>query len=72
MIKLLSKAILTFENVIVIGDFNIDVKRPGLSFDSLDTFCNVFNLTNKINSDTWFMRNHKPRINRSLTKKSFE
>ena len=51
MTKPLSKAILTFENVIVIGDFNIDIKRPGLSFDSLDTFCNVFNLTNKINSE---------------------
>ena len=51
------------------GDLNIDVKHSGLGFDKPDTFCDVFNLTSKINSDKNFMGNHKSMIDLILTNK---
>ena len=41
----LSKAILKYENLLIIGDFNIDVKSKSLGFHKLDEFCDLFNLT---------------------------
>ena len=45
--KSLTKAVLTYDNVTVMGDFNIDVKHSGLDFDELGNFCDVFSLTKK-------------------------
>ena len=47
MTKSLTKAVLTYDNVTVMGDFNIDVKHSGLDFDELDNFCDVFSLRKK-------------------------
>ena len=41
----LSKASESYENFIVMGDFNIDVTNKGTKFDKLDEFCDLFNLT---------------------------
>ena len=46
--ELLSKAILKYQNVIIMGDFNIDLKIKGFAFNKLYQFCNLFNLTNSI------------------------
>ena len=69
MTKSLSKAFLICKNVIIMGNFHIDVQWSGLGFGKLDTFCDVFNLTNKTTSDTCFMRNHKSTIDLILTNK---
>ena len=39
----LSKAILMYQNIIIMGDFNINLKIKGFSF-KLDKFCDLFNL----------------------------
>ena len=55
----LSKAILKYENLLIMGDFNIDVKSKGLGYNKLDEFCDLFNLRNLIKSETCFTKNHK-------------
>ena len=55
----LSKAILKYENLLIMGDFNIDMKSKALGYDKLDEFCDLFNLTNLIKSETCFTKNHK-------------
>ena len=35
----LSKAILKYQNIIIMGDFNIDLKLMGFGFNKLDQFC---------------------------------
>ena len=44
------------------GDFNIDIK-------SLGNFCDLFNLTNLVHSETCFMKNSKSIIFLILTNK---
>ena len=51
------------------GDFNIDIKSKGLGYGKLDTFCDLFNLTNLIHSETCLMKNHKSTIDLFLTNK---
>ena len=51
------------------GDFNIDIKNKGLGYGKLDTFCDLFNLTNLIHSETCLMKNHKSTIDLFLTNK---
>ena len=48
----LSKASESYENFIVMEDFNIDVTNKGIEFDKLDEFCDLFNLINLITSTT--------------------
>ena len=39
------------------GDFNIDMKSKNLGYDKLDDeFCDLFNLTNLIKSETCFTK----------------
>ena len=38
----LSKAILKYENLLIMGDFNIDMKSKSLGYDKLDEFCDLF------------------------------
>ena len=48
---------LKYDNIIVIGDFNIDVhKDEGIGYDKLDVFCNILNLTNLVKSDTCYIK----------------
>ena len=51
------------------GDFNIDIKNKGLGYGKLDTFFDLFNLTNLIHSETCLMKNHKFTIDLFLTNK---
>ena len=57
-----SKAIRKYENLLIMGDFNIDMKSKSLGYDKLDEFCDLFNLTNLIKSKTCFTKNHKSLI----------
>ena len=63
----LSKASLTYENFIVMGDFNIDIDTTGIDVDKLDEFCNLFDLTNLIKTETCCTKNHKSTIDLFLT-----
>ena len=65
----LSKAAGKYENIIIMGDFNIDIKNKGLGNGKLDTFCDLFDLTNLIHSETCLMKNHKSTIDLFLTNK---
>ena len=46
--KVLSKAVLKYENIILMGDFNIGFKNKGAGFDKLSEMFDTFNLTNLI------------------------
>ena len=65
----LYKAAVKYENIIIIGDFNLDVKNKGLGYGKLGTFCKLFYLTNLIHSETCLMKNHKSTIDLFLTNK---
>ena len=51
------------------GVFNIDLKIRGFGFNKLDQFCDLFNLTNLIKTETCFTKSHKSLIDLFLTKK---
>ena len=53
-----SKAMLKYENMEVIESFKIDVKTDD-SFEKLEEFCHLFNLTNLIKIDTGLSHYHK-------------
>ena len=63
----LSKASLTYENFIIIGDFNIDINTAGMNVEKLDEFCNLFDLTNLIKTETCYIKNHKSTTDLFLT-----
>ena len=65
----LDKASKIYENIIIMGDFNIDVKTKGMGFDKLDEFCDIFNLTNLITSDTCITKTSSSLIDLYLTNK---
>ena len=65
----LSNAAMKYENIIIMDDFNIDIKTKGLGYGKLDTFCDLFNLTNSIHSETCLMKNHKSTIDLFVTNK---
>ena len=39
-----SKESLTYENFIIMGDFNIDINTAEMDFDNLDEVCDLFDL----------------------------
>ena len=49
------------------GDFNIDMKSKCFTYNKLDGFCDLLNLTNLIKSETCFTKNHKSLIDFILT-----
>ena len=51
------------------GDFNIDFTNKGTEFDTLDEFCDLFNLTNLATSPRFFTKAHKSTIDLILTNK---
>ena len=65
----LSKASESYENFILMGDFNIDVTKKGTEFEKLDEFCDLFNLTNLVTSAMCFTKTHKSTIDLILTNK---
>ena len=50
MNEVISKALSIYENLIVMGDFNIYIKNSNSEKDKLDNFCNLFSLTNLVHS----------------------
>ena len=69
MNEVVSKALCKYENLIVMGDFNIDIKSSNSDKDKLENFCDLFNLTNLVHSETCFMKNTKSIIDLILTNK---
>ena len=63
----LSKASLTYENFVIMGDFNIDINTAGMDVYKLDEFCNVFDLTNLIKTEKCCTENQKSTIDLFLT-----
>ena len=47
----------------------MDIKNKRLGYGKLDTFCDLFNLTNLIHSETCLMKNLKSTIDLFLTNK---
>ena len=45
-----------YENLIVMGDFNIDIKSSNSDKDKLEIFCDLFNSTNLVHSETCFVK----------------
>ena len=64
-----SKALCKYENLIVTGDFNMDIKSSNSDKGKLENFCNPFNLTNLVHSETYFMKSSKSIIDLILTSK---
>ena len=58
-----------YENFIILGDFNIDVKAAGRELDKFDEFCDLLNLTNLVRNKTCFTRDHKSTVDLILTNK---
>ena len=69
MNEVISKALCKYENLIVMGDFNTDLKSSNYDKDKLEDFCDLFNLTNLGHSETCFMKNSKSIANLILTNK---
>ena len=63
----LSKASLTYENFIIMVDFNIDINTAGMKVGKIDEFCNLFDLTNLIKTETSCTKNHKSATDLFLT-----
>ena len=70
MNEVISKALCKYENLIVMGDFNIGIKSSNSDKDKLENFCNLFNSTNLVHSETCFMKNSKSIVDLILTNKS--
>ena len=51
------------------SDSNVNIKNKRLGYGKLDTFCDLFNLTNLIHSEICLMKNHKSTIELLLTSK---
>ena len=66
----LSKAILKYQNIIIMGHFNIDQQIKVFVFNKLDEFYNLFNLANLIKTETCFTKSRKSLIDLFLTNKS--
>ena len=58
----LSKAGLTYKNFIIMGGSNIDINTAGIAVDKLDEFCNIFDVTKLIKTETCCTKNHKLTI----------
>ena len=69
MNEVISKALCKYENLIVMVDFNIDIKSSNSDKDKLENFCDLFNITNLVHSETCFMKNSKSIIDLILTNK---
>ena len=68
MNEVISEALCKYQNMIVMGDF-IDVKSSNSDKDRLGNFCDLFNLTNLVHSETCCMKNRKSAIDLILTNK---
>ena len=58
--KYLNQESENYDNFIVMGDFNIDIRQTSPELHKLDEFCSIFSKTIIIKSDTCFTKFHKP------------
>ena len=65
--NLLNKYLSKQDKVIIMGDFNIDVRDP--NFDKFSEFCNTFSTSNLMKDYTCFTKTHKSSIDLILTNK---
>ena len=65
----LSKACRKYENFVIMEDFNIDVRLQGNGYRKLEEFCDLFNLTNLVDTETCVTNSHKSTIDLILTNK---
>ena len=67
---LLNKYLGKYDNVIIMGGFNIDMKdKTNPNFDKFSEFCDTFSMTNLIKDYTCFTKTHKSSIDLILTNK---
>ena len=69
MNEVISKALCKYESLIVMGDFNLYIKSSNSDKDKLENFCDLFNLTNLVHSETCFTKSSKSIIDLILTNK---
>ena len=69
MNEVISKALFKYESLIVMGDFNIDIKSSNSDKDKLENFYDLFNLTNLVHLETCFMKSSKSVIDLIFTNK---
>ena len=69
MNEAIREALCKYENQILMGDLNIDIKGSNSNKDKLENLCDLFNLTNPVHSETCFMKNSKSIIDLILTNK---
>ena len=60
--KYLNQACENYDNFIVMGDFNIDIRQTSQESHKLDEHCSLFSQTNIIKSDTCFTKFHSSAI----------
>ena len=64
--KSVCMVLITYDNIIMMGDFNIDVNND----EGIDhVYCDTLNLTNLVKSDTCYSNNHKSTTDLFLTNK---
>ena len=66
MNETICKALRKYENLIVLGGFNIDIKSSNSDKDKLENFCNLFNLTNLVHSKTCMLLRQVKRLPNDL------
>ena len=59
-----------YDNFIVMGNFNTDVNLLSYEHDKLREFCNLFDLSNLIKSNTCFTKTHSSKTELILTNHS--
>ena len=58
----LTKVTPNYENIIVMGDFNIDIKFKGVGSNNINDFCDLFHLMNIVNKIRYFTKTHTALI----------
>ena len=69
MNEVISKTLCNYENLIVMVDFNTDVESSNSEKDKLGIFCDIFDLTNLVHSESCLIKNSKYFIGLILTNK---
>ena len=72
MNEAIREALCKYENQILMGDLNIDIKGSNSNKDKLENLCDLFNLTNPVHSETCFMKSSKSIIDLILTNKHLQ
>ena len=69
MSEAISKVFCKFENLLITGEFNIDIKSSNSDKNNLEKFCDLFNLKTLVHSETCFINSSKSIIDLLLTNK---